>query len=312
MQAMEELPEEQSRLLRIFYFEEKPHSQIGERAWPAARHGRQRLRLALHAARPAERPRWMTDCPTVDELLMAHAAGRLPEPSALVVGTYLALCPRARSRYSRFLALGGLLLERAEPAPLAADAFARLLERLDQEEQPAPACQRPVVASACAAPGLPRPLRDYLPGPLEAQRWRCYGSAAELELRLPTPGYRTTLVRVRAGRQVPRHTHEGHELDPGPGGRLLDKTGHYRRGDLKDRGRHHRPSADRGCRRGLPVSRRDRRARRPGCSAACSTLPAASACSSAYRPSACLRLALAYRPSACLRLASWPTGLRPA
>ncbi|MFO1074768.1 MAG: ChrR family anti-sigma-E factor [Geminicoccaceae bacterium] len=187
----------------------------------------------------------MTDCPTVDELLMAHAVGRLPEPLALVVGTHLALCPRARSRYSRFLALGGLLLERAEPAPLAADAFARLLERLDQEEQPAPACQRPV-AWACAAPGLPRPLRDYLPGPLEAQRWRCYGSAAELELRLPTPGYRTTLVRVRAGRQVPRHTHEGHELTLVLAGGFSDKTGHYRRGDLAiaDGTIDHRPTAD--------------------------------------------------------------------
>lgn len=192
----------------------------------------------------------MTDRPSVDELLMAHAAGRLPEPLALIVGTHLALCPEARSRYCRFLTLGGLILETAEPASLAPDALARLLERLDQEE-PAAIRQSPAAFPAATAgpvPRLPRPLRDYLSPSLETQRWRCYGHAAELELRLPTPGYRTSLMRVRAGRQVPQHTHEGHELTLVLEGGFRDETGHYRRGDLAiaDGTIDHRPTADAG------------------------------------------------------------------
>ena len=51
MQALEELPEEQSRLLRIFYFEEKPHSQIASELGLPLGTVKSRLRLALHKLR---------------------------------------------------------------------------------------------------------------------------------------------------------------------------------------------------------------------------------------------------------------------
>lgn len=185
----------------------------------------------------------MTGTPGVDELLMAHAAGRLPEPVSLVVATHLALSPPARARYRRYESVGGALLDQLEPAPLEDGAWERLLGRLGAPEDEVPLAPVPPEVA-----GLPRPLRDYLPGSLDELCWRSYGNAAEVELRVKAPGYRTTLVRVRAGRMVPQHTHEGSELTLVLEGAFRDKTGRYARGDLAlaDGSVEHRPVAEPG------------------------------------------------------------------
>jgi putative transcriptional regulator len=186
----------------------------------------------------------MTDHTSVDELLIAHAAGKLPEPVGLAIATHLALCPAARARYLRYEAVGGLLLDELEPAPMAEDAWQRLAGCLDAEagDALAPAAR----SDAAGSDPLPRPLRDYLPGPLETLRWRNLGAAAEIELRIRAPGYRATLMRVRAGRKVPQHTHEGSEFTVVLKGAFQDQTGHYARGDLAiaDASVDHGPIAD--------------------------------------------------------------------
>lgn len=185
----------------------------------------------------------MTGTSGLDELLMAHAAGRLPEPVSLIVATHLALSPPARARYRRYESVGGALLDELEPVPLEDGAWERLLGRLGAPEDEATAAPvKPEVA------GLPRPLRDYLPGSLDELRWRSYGSAAGIELDVKAPGYRTTLLRVHAGRRVPQHTHEGSELTLVLEGAFRDATGRYARGDLAlaDSSVDHRPVADPG------------------------------------------------------------------
>ena len=47
MRAVEQLPAEQARLLRIFYFDEKPHSLIAEELGLPLGTVKSRLRLAL-------------------------------------------------------------------------------------------------------------------------------------------------------------------------------------------------------------------------------------------------------------------------
>lgn len=186
----------------------------------------------------------MTEHLTVDELLVAHAAGKLPEPVALVVATHLALSPVARARYARYEAIGGVLLDAIEPVPLAEDGWSRLAARLDEPEE-VPWTPQPF-ASPPGIPRLPMPLRGYVPDDLESLRWRNYGTAREAELSIKVPGYRTTLIQVRAGKAVPKHTHEGHELTLVLEGAFHDEVGHYRRGDLAiaDSSIDHRPTAD--------------------------------------------------------------------
>jgi RNA polymerase sigma-70 factor (ECF subfamily) len=51
MRAVERLPQEQAQLLRIFYFEEKPHSVIAEELGLPLGTVKSRLRLALSKLR---------------------------------------------------------------------------------------------------------------------------------------------------------------------------------------------------------------------------------------------------------------------
>ena len=186
----------------------------------------------------------MTERQSIDDLLIAHAAGKLPEPVALAVATHLALNPAARARYRGYEAVGGVMLDELEPAPSADDAWDRLEASLDAPRRQAdPALDCRAVAEHLV---LPQPLRDYLPGPLEALRWRNYGTASDVELPIKAPGYRTALIKVRAGRKVPQHTHEGSELTVVLDGAFHDETGHYVRGDLviADASLDHRPMAD--------------------------------------------------------------------
>ena len=181
---------------------------------------------------------------TLEELLGAHAAGRLPAPLALAVATHLALAPESRRLYRRFEAAGGVLLEGIEPAPLRPDAWERLAARLDEpDEREVPPPTPPAAADAQA---LPWPLRAYLPDPAgRGLRWRDYGSMVEADLDLGTPGYRATLIRVRAGRSFPRHTHLGTELALVLEGSFHDEFGEYKVGDLAiaDETVEHRPTA---------------------------------------------------------------------
>jgi putative transcriptional regulator len=190
------------------------------------------------------------DAPTLNELLAAHAAGSLPAPVSLIVGTHLALSPESRRRYALYEAAGGVLLDRIEPAPLAPDAWARICARLDAEGQgqgrarPAPARPAPPHPSLRR---IPQPLRDYLPPSLDALPWRHLTDAATAELAVPSPpGYSATLINVRAGRPFPRHSHEGTELILVLDGGFRDESGHYVRGDLQIAGPdvEHQPVAD--------------------------------------------------------------------
>ncbi len=145
----------------------------------------------------------MSERLTVDDLLLAHAAGRLPEPVGLVVATHLALAPAQRRVFREYEALGGAMLEDLPPAELGQGALERLLDQLDDS-----------IELAVPPPDgeLPAPLRAYVKGRVADLPWRHFGSVSEAVLPLDQSIYRTRLIRLKAGRAVPRHTHEGQEL----------------------------------------------------------------------------------------------------
>ena len=181
---------------------------------------------------------------SLDDLLLAYAAGRLPEAPALAVATHLALSPVNREQYRHLVTLGGVLLESIEPEPVAPGRFEALLSRVERDPTNAgkPASLPP------ADDSLPGPLRPYLPGGLGRLKWRHYGAAAEAALPTDFPAHNASIIRVKAGRAVPRHTHRGMELTVVLQGSFHDATGHYRRGDLAlaDSSIDHQPTADAG------------------------------------------------------------------
>ncbi|HSA80842.1 MAG TPA: ChrR family anti-sigma-E factor [Geminicoccaceae bacterium] len=181
-----------------------------------------------------------------DERLVDYASGALPEPVALLVATHLALCPRCRGVALELEAVGGALLEELPPEPMAADSLQRVLARIEQPHA-IPEKDQPERAAE-GDPSLPRPLRDYIGGTLDALPWRRLGPIAEVQLLRDFPGFTTRLLRIRGGTAVPVHTHRGSELTLVLSGAFSDEEGHYLPGDVEETDGEitHRPVADAG------------------------------------------------------------------
>jgi putative transcriptional regulator len=163
-----------------------------------------------------------------DDLLVSYAAGNLAEGWSLAVATHLALCPDCRARLAAAEAAGGELLESAGITPLADGSWATIRARLGAPETATPEPQ-PKTAI------LPRPLRDYIGGDLDAVRWRPIGTAgAQLRLKTGDRETQVRLLKIPAGQPVPEHGHRGRELTVVLAGAFHDGETLYARGDMED------------------------------------------------------------------------------
>ncbi len=164
-----------------------------------------------------------------DETLLACAAGTLPDPHARVVAAHLGFCPDCARAVRRAEAVGGALLADLPPSPLAADAFARTVARLDRPASPEPA----------AAPAT-------LAG-LATGRWRWTGPGIAMMplVRRDTSDSRLDLIRVAPGTALLEHAHSGRESTCVLQGAFSDGTGEYHVGDFMeaDAAVAHRPAA---------------------------------------------------------------------
>jgi putative transcriptional regulator len=185
-----------------------------------------------------------------EEQLLDYAAGGAAEPAGLMVATHLALCADCRAQVRQLEAIGGALLDTvpaAAPAAAAhAEGLARVLARLDEPE-PAVGAPFDVVLDDETRRLVPAPLRGYLDASLKDLRWRKVARGLdEHELALDRPGFKTRLLRIRAGAAIPRHSHRGLESVLVLDGGFTDEIGTYARGDVgvSDAKVVHRPVAD--------------------------------------------------------------------
>lgn len=183
-----------------------------------------------------------------DEFLLALAAGRLGPAQAVVVGAHLEGCGDCRARLHALQAVGGALLDAAEPMALDSQAWARTLERIETTA-PAPALHAPVDGAADATAGRPAlPGGVTWPGSLRRCRvspWRWLGPGMRYS-RVQTPREPAAslfLLRIGAGRSLPRHTHGGVELTQVLCGAFDDGRARFGAGDFDsaDGEVHHQP-----------------------------------------------------------------------
>ncbi|MFB9150934.1 ChrR family anti-sigma-E factor [Roseovarius ramblicola] len=178
-----------------------------------------------------------------DKLLMAYAAGALPEAFGLTVATHVSMCDECRARLGAYESLGGAVLERAETVAMAGDSLtvtmARIRDGAPVREMPGPRRR---------SGGLPAPLQDYVGGDLGDVRWRPVGMGVKQAI-LPTSREATArLLYIPAGAAVPDHGHRGTELTLVLQGAFVDETDRFGPGDLEvaDEDLHHMPVADIG------------------------------------------------------------------
>jgi putative transcriptional regulator len=161
-----------------------------------------------------------------DALLMAYAAGSLPEAFNLTVATHLSMCDECRARAAAFDAVGGAMIEETQTAEMAQDSLAATMAliRAGKPQREAPA-QRSGI--------FPAPLRDYVGGDLAAVRWRPVGMGVKQAI-LPTSRAATArLLYIPAGAAVPDHGHRGTELTLVLQGAFCDQVARFGPGDIE-------------------------------------------------------------------------------
>ncbi len=162
-----------------------------------------------------------------DPLLMAYAAGNLPEAFGLVVATHVSMCDACRAQLAAFEAVGGAVLA-AEAVAMADGALEAAMARLGMPET----VQH--LAKPIRKPNdLPAPLQDYIGGGLAEVKWRSLGMGVRQAI-LPTgKGATARLLYIPAGQAVPDHGHRGTELTLVLRGAFRDATDRFGPGDVE-------------------------------------------------------------------------------
>ena len=160
-----------------------------------------------------------------EELLLAYAAGSLPEPVALFVACHLTLCPLCRAREAELSAIGGVLLDSLEGEGDPEAGLDAMMALLDVPEAP-----RPLTPPPQAPALLPAPLRAYIP----SLDWQPVAPGRMWNIPLPMKlgGVTCRLLRLAGGVVVPPHTHEGVELIQVFSGGYKDRGEQHLRGDV--------------------------------------------------------------------------------
>ncbi|HRK95069.1 MAG TPA: ChrR family anti-sigma-E factor [Rhodospirillales bacterium] len=181
------------------------------------------------------------------EILLDYAAGALGEGPALAVASHAALCRECAEQIEMLEALGGALLEEVTPAPVSDMLLEQTLAMLDEPE---PAMVAAAQIDAETAAQVPEPLLRYIGRGLAHLAWRRVGGivAAVEEVRLPVAAknVKVSLMRLKAGSLMPRHSHRGNEFTLVLAGGFSDGGNQYGPGDFvaKDPSHTHQPVVD--------------------------------------------------------------------
>ena len=170
-----------------------------------------------------------------DALLMAYAAGTLPEAFSLVAATHVSLCDDCRARLGAYEAVGGAVLEDGV-APMAAGVEGCFTRRVDD------------VVPSRRQGVLPGPLVDYVGGGVEAVKWRTLGMGVRQAILPTSRAASARLLYIPAGQAVPDHGHRGMELTLVLQGAFRDSEDRFGVGDLEIAGEElvHIPTAEAG------------------------------------------------------------------
>ncbi len=184
----------------------------------------------------------MTQWHPQPEQLVEFAAGSSHTGMSVAISVHLHFCKYCRERVSELESTSAVLFETQAPAPLAANAFDQLMQRIQQE----PAAQ-PTPPPPKAKSRFPRALQSLLPESLDELEWRHpMKNLSVTRLMTDETGMIIGLHHMKAGGRVPNHGHRGEEINVVLEGGFSDQKGSYAEGDFiyRTTGDIHAPQAD--------------------------------------------------------------------
>lgn len=177
-----------------------------------------------------------------DEILMAYAAGTLPEAFNLMVATHVSLCDECRARVESYDALGGEVLNQTpgNDVALTPGSFAATMALI------AGGAPDEIRTNHAKDPVLPQPLQDYIGGGLDSVKWRSIGLGVKQAILPTSSDASARLLYIPAGAAMPDHGHHGTEMTMVLQGAFQDEDDYFARGDVEiaDSDLHHTPVAD--------------------------------------------------------------------
>ncbi|KQS63184.1 transcriptional regulator [Rhizobium sp. Leaf371] len=185
---------------------------------------------------------------TVDALMAHYAAGILPEPARVLVAAHLELKPSNRQTVAAFETAAGDLMETLDPEPIS-DPENRIATILSSAPLQHAAYTAPWHAEKEAEKDAwPRALRDFAGFDRDDVPWRWKLPGLKEYTLGKIDGCDVSFYRIRPGRAIPEHTHEGFELSLVLHGAFSDVRGRFGRGDISvaDDSLDHRPVAESG------------------------------------------------------------------
>ena len=182
-----------------------------------------------------------------DDTLMAYANGTLDEAISVVVATHLAICPKCRKSAELMEDMAGLLLMEMAPAELTAQerSLGDAIVQMGAQDRP---IESTPPTRAFADRGVPMPLAERLPAPLDEIPWRKLlpGISHYPLPRSSKDKGALRLLKIAPGKTMPEHSHSGKELTLILRGSYIDDIGRFQVGDIADLDEDtwHQPVAD--------------------------------------------------------------------
>jgi putative transcriptional regulator len=175
---------------------------------------------------------------SVEALLGEYAAGLLPRPLHALMGAHLELSPTNRRFVSALEAAKAFEMVSAGATSAPRNRDARLASIFEATEE--------VLVHNRGDDVIPASLAAFVGHDFNSVPWRSRGFGMKEYHLDDEDGVEASLYWVKAGRQMPSHTHEGAEITLVLKGAFSDMRGHYRRGDLAiaDSDVDHRPMID--------------------------------------------------------------------
>ena len=182
-----------------------------------------------------------------DDLLLSYAAGSLSESWSLAIASHLSVCSACRKTLEIAETVGGVLLEDIPDQQLSSATLESVLAQIDQPDIEA--------VSENSQPGatdgsiFPTVLQKYIGSSVENIPWKTIGAGIRQHLiETPDESGSLRLLRIKAGKSVPNHGHQGRELTLVLSGSYHDGFSTYGAGDMQDADEEivHKPIVDDG------------------------------------------------------------------
>lgn len=120
--------------------------------------------------------------------------------------------------------LGAVLMEKQQGTEVSPDLLDRVMQRIESED---PTAMQPL------PPKKQSVLDKFMPQDLNSISWQGVGNTLKnYELDVGDPSHVVTLIRMRRGGAVPKHTHKGQEITLVLRGGFSDASGSYQVGDF--------------------------------------------------------------------------------